>query len=482
MRIKGFENIVYLTEFRIEKNCSGHSVCTFCASVDIEDENAILARNGKEIQVFWDEGEKPACVFCGKIEEVQLRRRLHSVLIEVRAESLSAAEDEEEHTRIWQNPRKKLGEVLVVSQLALISCDLRLSEVLTAQPYALPILQNQESNFAFLQRFAAYMELPLWVDDTKPGRGCIVLAETISDAVHTIAMDEVVRYTAIRHKRGKKHITLTLKKYLPFGTRVKIAPETQEYVIVGLHIDLQHEVYEFCYQLEPYAQWKYNASSAPHLEKTFYLKGTVESNKDAKHLGRLQIAFKDGDVQDMDREKMWLPYQSPYTGLAGGIVFLPDVGDKVQVVFSNEGIYASSALREKALADECQKVEEKYIGNNTKQRIFFQEKALKIASGEHTVLMDDGKIELTVAESTMTMTKDQIRLRQGKTELILDAKGVYIKAAGNEMAWNEQGIIGKANKAIGLETEGWLDIKAKGEIRVKADRTLSLNGSTVNIG
>lgn len=482
MRIKGFENIFYLTEFRVEKSCNAHSVCTFSASIDAEDENSILGISGKEIQVFWDGEEKAACIFCGRVEEVRLRRMLHSALVEVRAESFSAAEDEAVHTRIWQNPRKKLGEVLAISQLALISCDLRLSKLLMAQTYAAPILQNQEPNFAFLRRMAAYLEMPLWVEDTKPGKGGIVLAESLSDAVHTIAMDDVIRYTASKNKRGRKSLALTLKKYLPFGSKVKIAKEMQEYVICGLQVDLQHEVYEFSYALEPYMEWKYTAPPTAHLEKTIYFEGTVENTKDAKHMGRIQVAFKKGDVKDMDREKMWLPYQSPYTGLAGGIVFLPDVGDKVQVVFSNEGVYATAALRENALADECRKVEEKYIGNNSKRRIFFQEKALKIASGDHTLLMDDDKIELAIGESKMTMTKEAIRLCQGKTEWILDAKGIYIKADGNEMAWNEQGIIGRSEKDIGLETKSAVNIAGKGEIRIDAKGKLSLNGSMVNIG
>lgn len=483
MWIKGFENIFSLTEFTVEKNCGAHSVCTFCASVDAADENRALASAEQEIQVIWDEGGKSACVFCGRVEEVHLRKMLHSVVIEVRAVSLSAAEDEAAHTRIWQNPQKKLGTVLSAAQLALIKTDLRLSKALVAQQYAQPILQNQETNFAFLRRIAAYMDIPLWVEDTKQGRGTIVLAETLSDAAHTIAEDDVIRYEATKRKQGRKEITLTLKKYLPLGAKVKIPQENGEYVICGLRIYFEHAVYEFCYRLEPYAPWKYEPYETNHLEKTLYLQGKVENNKDPENKGRIQVSFSKEQIQDMDQMRLWIPYQSPYTGMAGGIVFLPDVGDKVTVVFSNEGIYAASALRENVLAEECQKVEEKYIGNNTKRRIFFQEKALKIASGEHTVLMDDDKIELTVGESKITMEKDLILLRQGKTELILEAKGIRINAVGNEMVWNEQGILGNTRKEIGLEAQGAVNIAGGGKINIQAKGApLSLGGSVVNIG
>ena len=483
MRIKGFENIYYLTEFTVTKSRDAHSVCTFCAAINPAEEDAFLALSGKEIQAEYDENEKPVCIFVGRVEEVRLRRTLHAAEIEVRAVSNSVAEDEEAHTRIWQNPQKKSGTVLSTAQLALIKTDLQLSKALVAQQYAPPILQNQETNFAFLRRIAAYMDVPLWVEDTKQGRGTIVLAETLSDAAHTIAEDDVIRYEATKRKQGRKEISLTLKKYLPLGAKVKIPQENGEYVICGLRVYFEHAVYEFCYRLEPYAPWKYEPYETNHLEKTLYLQGKVENNKDPENKGRIQVSFSKEQIQDMDQVRLWIPYQSPYTGTAGGIVFLPDVGDKVTVIFSNEGIYAASALRENVLAEECQKIEEKYIGNNTKRRIFFQEKALKIASGEHTVLMDDDKIEITVGESKITMEKDRILLRQGKTELTLEAKGIRINAVGNEMVWNEQGILGNTRKEIGLEAQGAVNIAGGGKINIQAKGApLSLGGSVVNIG
>ena len=160
---------------------------------------------------------------------------------------------------------------------------------------------------------------------------------------------------------------------------------------------------------------------------------------------------------------------------------MPDKGDEVNVVFSNEGIYAAAALRENAMAEECRKVDDKYLGNNTLQRIFFLNKALKIASGDFTIFMDEEKIELTAGASRITMTQEAITLKQGETQLMLDNKGTYIKAGCNEMAWNEQGIIGNSKKSIGLETQGKVDIAGKGSVKMTADGSLSIKGSAVNI-
>ncbi|MCR5833906.1 MAG: phage baseplate assembly protein V [Selenomonadaceae bacterium] len=483
MRISGFENIFYLTKFNIKKSCGEHSICTFSCSVSECDETRLLKQTGQEIQIVWEDGEKEKCIFCGKIEEIQVSKLLHSTTVDVRAVSLSVAEDEKPYTRIWQNPDKKMGDILSASKLTLEVSDLKLSPALNSQKYPLPVLQNQETNFVFLKRIAGYMGIPLWVEDIKSGKGGIVLSETISDMTHEIKPEDILRYTVSKSRNGKRIIAITTKKYLPFGSKAKISREANEYVICDLQINLVHEIYEFTYLLEPYVSWKYEASKLPHLEKTLYLKGKVENNKDQKNMGRIQVSFDGVNVQDMDRERLWISYQSPYTGLSGGIVFLPDVGDMVNVIFSNEGIYATAALRENTLAEECRNVSEKYIGNNTKQRIFLREKELKIASGDNTILLDNEKIELVVGESKITLTKDKITLQQGKTEFLLTNKGSYIKSNDNEMAWNEQGIIGKSSKEIGLISKGKINITGNGEINIEAKGNhLSLNGSVVNIG
>lgn len=482
MRISGFEHIGHITSFRLEKACGDHSVCTFIAAIRVGDEERCLGRAGQPLRVFWDMEEEERCLFSGKVEDVHIAKRLHTATVEVRALSLSAEEDTP-HTRLWQSPKKKIGDVLAGGKLALTACELRLSKDLEALPYGLPILQDQESNFSFLQRMADYVGMPLWVEDTRSDKCAIVLSKFLSDRVHEIKDEEILRYAAAQGRTGERHLTLTLKNYLPFGAKVKLSPASDAYVICALQVALVHEIYEFCYALQPYVPWQYTSPPLPRRAKTVYLKGTVENNRDEQHQGRLQVSFQDADVQDMDKERMWIPYQSPYTGLSGGIVFLPDVGDKVNVVFTNEGMYATAARRENPLAEECQKVEEKYIGNNTGQRVFFREKELKIASHDYSVMLDDEKIALTAGESKITLTKETILLRQGTTELLLDGKGIYVKAGGNEMAWNEQGIIGRSRHAINLTTNGSVDISGGGGIAIDAKGApLSLNGAVVNIG
>ena len=483
MRIGGFEDIFYLTEFTVKKSSNEHSVCMFCGSVDSEAESTFFGRIGQDIQVIWEEREQDVCVFCGRVDNIQVSNLLHSSYIEVQATSFSAVEDEETKVRIWQNPAKKFEDILSKSKLSLSKCDLQLDKLLSSQQCEIPVLQNQETNFAFLRRISGYLDIPLWVNDTKKGKGCIVLAETLLDKTHTVESDDILRYKISKSQNGQSEIAITLRKYLPFGSKIRLPKESGVYVTNEMEIDLVHEVYEFSYKLKSYAPWKYQPPQIAHHEKTVYIKGTVENNKDEKNMGRIQVSFKESGIEEMDEDKMWIPYQSPYTGLAGGIVFLPDVGDKVNVVFSNEELYATAAVRENMLDEECRNVEEKYIGNNYKRRIFFREKEIKLASRDHTISMDDEKIELIVGESKITMTKDKILLQQGKTEFLIANKGGYLKTDGNEMVWNEEGIIGKSSKGIGLQSNGQINVSGNGEVNIEAKGSpLSLNGSVVNIG
>lgn len=483
MRIIGFEHIFHITQFEVKKSSGNHGRCTFCGAIHSKDIDSILGRIGQDIQVIWEEGEQDICVFCGRVDNIQVSNLLHSSSIEVQAISFSVAEDEETKVRIWQNPEKKFEEIFSKSKMSLSKCDLQLIKSLGSQKCEAPVLQNQETNFTFLRRISGYLDIPLWVDDTKKGKGCIALAETLLDKTHTIEADDILRYKVSKSQNGQSEIAITLKKYLPFGSKVRLQKESGEYVINEMEIDLVHEVYEFSYRLKPYVTWEYQPAQITHLEKTVYIKGTVENNKDEKNMGRIQVSFKENGIEDMDKKKMWIPYQSPYTGLAGGIVFLPDVGDNVNVIFSNEGLYATAAMRDNILDEECRNVGEKYIGNNYKRRIFFREKEIKLASGNHTISMDDEKIELAVGESKITMTKEKILLQLGKTEFLLTNKGGYIKAEGNEMAWNEQGIIGKSSKEIGLQANSKINVAGNGEVNIEAKGSpLSLNGSVVNIG
>ena len=141
---------------------------------------------------------------------------------------------------------------------------------------------------------------------------------------------------------------------------------------------------------------------------------TVKSVDDPEHRGRVQVAFDDKFIEDMDQSNpLWIEYRSPY----GGIVFMPDKGDALEVFFVNEEVYAVSTLRKNPLGAECQNVVEKYIGNNFEQRIFWKKKSLEMMSGKNKIVMDDRSIELTVGDSKIIMTDGKIKIVAGKIEM-----------------------------------------------------------------
>ena len=156
MRIVGFESIFYLSTFAIDKQWSRHSICSFGGSVSPDSEKELLGRAGQDVQVFWEQSGKEHCIFSGRIKEVRVFRALHSLSVEVEARSHSVIEDEAEHTRLWQNPKKKIGDVLASYRLPLSACTLQVADKLQKLAYPAPILQNKETDFSFLLRIQPF--------------------------------------------------------------------------------------------------------------------------------------------------------------------------------------------------------------------------------------------------------------------------------------------------------------------------------------
>ncbi len=426
MVIEGFEKIFYLREFFIRKNCNEHAVCEFKAEIGLEDWQKYFERAEKPLKVACEIEGKTQIIFSGKVDEVKLTKTLHSAAVEVRAISLSVFEDETRHVRIWQNPAKSFGDIISAQRLALKSCNLELDAKIQALKYPAPVIQNQETNFEFMRRLASYAEIPLWLDDTA---NLIKLAETLSATVEKISAKEIIYYTASRN-RGSRKISVTLKKYIALGTPIKIATDSADYVVEGVDIVKAHEDYQFHYRLAERKNWTPPQNLWTHNEKTIKLTGKVISADDPENRGRIQVSFAGAGVEDFDREKMWIGYSSPYVG----IVFLPDKGDMVDVFFSNEIFFICSSSRSASLPEECRNVAEKYIGNNSEQRIFWQKDALKLASGKNTVVLSKDKIEMT----------------SGESRLIIDSAGITIKTGG--------------------------------KIKIEAAGTLNLDGATINLG
>ncbi|MBR6012746.1 MAG: hypothetical protein IK062_03060 [Selenomonadaceae bacterium] len=471
MQIKNFSKIEYFTEFELTKHEGEHSRLNFSASILENTAKSFLNCAGKEISVTTEDNEP---IFFGRVESVEVENNFGASRIYASCVSLSIKADEEEKTRIFHNSDKKISDVLNTSRLSLESADLKLSEKISALKYSPVILQNQETNFQFISRLAKNFGERLWILDTMQ-QANFFIDSCMNKSARKIERDKIL---SMRHAKVGKQFKFFVKsqKFFDLGQVVIMEGNTTEFVIVGLKIKLERESYFFYYELEEHKTPPKKISDAPILTKTFKLHAKIKNVKDPKNLGKVQVTFDDKFVEDMDEKNpLWISYRTPYSGKDGGIVFIPDEGDAVEVIFTNEEIFCVSAIRENPLATECQKVSEKYIGNNFKQRIFWKEKSLELFSDKYRIIMNEKGIEISVGENSIALTEEGILLKTKESKISLtkdiaaqaDEK-IELKSKNYEIKSDEK--IKLDGKEIFAESNGAANIKAGGTLKLAGNK------------
>ncbi|MBR4152763.1 MAG: hypothetical protein IKT98_07375 [Selenomonadaceae bacterium] len=479
MRVLGFDKVNgYFESFSLKKIFGEHSVCKFRMNVRDDEVAALMNKVGEPLAVMLGV-ENPVPVFFGEIYEIALERTISRTCIEVVAFSDSKKTDAEAHTRLFQNPKKTFGEILNPTRLKLKNCRLNLPSELAAKKYEKILLQNQETDFEFIKRLANYCGTRLWVVDTRQGKAALTVGYCLEDSEHRLSPEDIF-FCRTGRKKNLKTMQVVTKKYFSLGTTIYVGADTCKYLITALEIQQVHGTDEIFYELEGYKPKKFSFNPAP-LEKTVKLKAHVKNSRDAENFGRIQVQVDSSDAEDEDTEKLWLPYRSPYSGKAGGIVFMPDDGDAVELIFSNDECFVGSTFRENKLQEECQKVGDKYIGNNSLQRIFWRENSLEILSSENKIFLDKDKIGLTVGENKLLVDKKSIVLQTPKNKIFMSEKGIEIQSDGalNINTCNDTTL--ETDKALNLKAKGSVQIKGK-SLNAKADGgDVNIKGNNINL-
>ena len=473
MQIKNFPKIEFLTEFELTKHADEHSRLNFSASITDTATEKFFGRVGKIISVTTDDNTP---VFFGRVEAVEAETSFGASRIRVSCVSLSILADEKPVTRIFHNPDKKISDVLSTERLSAENFDLKLADEFKSKKYSPVVLQNQETNFQFILRLTKTFGQRLWLVDTMQPTSFVV-DFCVHKAARKIISSQII--SARRVKVGKQFkIFLKTKMLLLAGQVVTVEGIANEFVIVGVKILLEHDTFTFSYELEEKIP-VLESSDAPILAKTVKLHAKIKSVDDPKNLGRVQVTFDDKYLKDMDENNpLLIPWRTPYAGKSGGIVFIPDVGDAVEVFFTNEEVFCASAVRENPLDAECQKVVEKYIGNNTRRRIFFREKSLELRSAENSVAMDDRSIKLTVAKNSIVMDERSITLTVGKNSVVLNEQGILLATADGKFSLNKDAAFHLGGK---FETKSKdAELHADGKVKVDGNE-ISVDGKTTNV-
>lgn len=479
MRVKELENVAgYIEEFALTKRCDAHSVCKFTMSVRESDAEKIIGMVGLPISVFPD-GTDMQPVFFGEVSKITFERTFSRTRIFFIAVSRTKLLDEKTYTRVFQNPEKKIGEVLSAVRLAISGCNLLIEDELKVLAYPHILLQSQETNFQFIKRLAGYAGRRLWIVDTRQGNPEIVIGTSIEETDTKILPTDILQCSAEYSAAGKR-MRIVARTPFSFGRVVQIGNDLTKFLVAGWELRLVHGVDRFFYDLEEYKPKPIQWNTMP-LEKSVKLRAHVKDVNDPKYMGRVMVEIVQEDAEDKDTKKAWIPYRSPYSGTDGGIVFLPDKGDTVEVIFLNGEIFVASTLREKSLNEECKNVTEKYIGNNFKQRILWKEKSLEICSDKNRIYLDKDMIELSVGESKIMIDKHGISLKTNGNEALLDEEGIRFQSGNGFLAHSKRDMKIESNSSLSLLASNKTQLQGSNVVVKASGGNVDISGSNVRI-
>lgn len=450
---------VFFEKFRLKKSVNRHGKCRLRAFADEDACKNWLGRVGGKLYVA-PENDTTLPVFCGIITRAGMEKNIGSTILDITAISPSLRLDETRQARLFQNPDKTFGDILEGIDTG--DCGLQLDEEFKNTEYKPAVLQADETDFAFLLRMANAGGTRLWINDQNEDSPAIRIGPSLTRNSRKLAEDRIISLCEYRNAQGRA-VRLSSQDNFEPGSLLTLGEDSTVYLVLDYELATVHGMDIFTYKLEEAGK---SAPQSPQPgRQTAILQGTVADTGDPENLGRIRVDFEGVEDECPADKKLWLPFRPAWAGKGSGTVFVPDKGDHLEVIFVNGELYASSTLRKDELLEECRNVADKYIGNNSSQRIFWKEKSLELMSSENRIYMDEDKIEITVGDNVARVDRDGITLKTPDNEIRLDSKGAAFTSRGD----------------CSSKVKGDWSVQSDGKAGIRAQSDLEVRGASVNI-
>lgn len=488
LNIDGFEEN-QLVSFSLIKEINKHSKCSFSFKTNKDDYLEYMNSVGSDIKI--NNGEE--YIFFGIIEGVSVNNHFCETIVTINAVSDSIKIDQKPMKRIFQNPEKTFDSI--VSYLK--KEDGFEAETSFKEKICEPLLQCDESDFSFLLRLACKYGMYIIADDTA-GHGKIKINITSENEDKTEKIKEIpekLKFNISQSLNGysSDNIVIVLRNtYYNIGEKLKFG-EFKGYVS---KINIYMEKYMIFYEYTLLSNDSKIKLSQPDCPERVVLSGTVEDNDEAESSpkGMIKVKFN-CDYIDAEPEKMmWIPYRTPYISLKGGIVFIPDKGDCVQVVYGKEKMWAEEIFNSTPIPEELRNFKNKYIANIYGKRITLAEEQLEIRSDENTAVLTKDNIILTVEDSTVSINKESVSFKvkecgivinensveisTGDTKILID-KNITVKSNQIQLEASDKTSV-KTDKEVLLKSSE-LQIQTNDNISFKAGKNIDLSGNKINL-
>lgn len=427
MQVTGFgKDWGYISKLEIDKAVNSHSVCEFDFVVTGDEQNPFL---GQSVSIE----DNDYIYMRGYIDRIVRKRSFHETSLHVVVLSYSKRSDIEPYKRIFQSVDKTFSQI--GEKLKNDSLELFWPENLKKEKIEAIILQQNETDFAFLVRLAVENGFFFSLTDTEKNKSIANFSrcdEQINEAIE-IEDDDVVTEEIV-YTDDEVICQARLNCYQEIGGRCRIFSE--DYRLVRLRIVHKNDLTKYHYTMTRVINPKRTIRYDNNVKAFFPIgKACVVNNKDPDNLGRLQVSFQEMEdcltSSDPNKKYKWIPYLSPLTEKGGGILWIPDFGEAVEVIWLNNRCVAIGCNREVQIQDDCQNIQNRICQLRDKQ-ITIATDRIEILAFDKTenIVMKKNDIQVENPEFFIKMTDQEVtvKAKHNKTQLYLDKEIIQMIA------------------------------------------------------
>lgn len=425
-KINGIE-FFYVEHIKITRKINNHSNCIISLVVDDEigKLNSYKSLVSSSISLFLS--EEGNAIFSGYIEKVRLKKEKHNLLLELECYSNSKKDDIKNYTFIYQEPEKKIGDIVKKLELE-GNKPIFLDGSLENKKLENVVIQKDETNFSFLKRLLNQNELPfivesvlasskIWIGERK---GNSYKIENIPFEIEFLGKKEMAKITLLNsfYELGDV-LNILSKNYYIVENEIEYRKGSCfcTYILISNYKDIEFENYST-------------------TEKRFV--GEVIENKDKELKGRMQVKFKE-DKMVADGKPCWIKSIVPYSTKDTGFYLMPSKGDKVLVTFDDSlEPFILGSIRENK-HENFENPNDLFIKNEFGKEFNLKEKEINIVSVFDNIFLslDEEKIEINNGKTGIYIEKERIIFQNNKGVVVIDDNITLQKENGAKVIINE---------------------------------------------
>lgn len=451
-----------IREISIKKECGKHAEMNITiVPDDMKDINDLLSFAQVGISVEADINS--SIIMCGKIRGISGQTTYSGAAVTVLVVSDSIESDITKTSRVYQSPEKTYKSIFEKISVK-SNFEIKKNDFASKKEENV-IIQSNETDFEFANRIARENNMRLFVCADDKGKSKIVVDDSFEKNI--ILKKEKIVSAKIDINEYSEAIEIEYKEYIELGTRVRI--DTTEYVVVSVTAVMKNGADRFFMRIEKIL--RNVGESLNPIELISLGKARVTENKDPDNLGRIQVEFFELEDSINDK-KIWIQYINTLTANDGGVFYIPDKNEFVEVIFQNGKCFAYGCVREKAVSEKINNTDNKSLLLYNKTLVF-EEKKITLESGAYTAQISDDELHIKNKDYSFVMNKDGVFIGSDKNTITVKNNQVDIsvnsKCKIEVTEKNIKSVAGNGKIELG---SGTLDISASSKVEIS---TMKMN-------